>query len=129
MVFLLDQLSKRIIQRGLEHRQLQLGGVVTLRFLSSSKRYYRAAPARMLMTTVWCLATAAAFFLAMMNSPAQNPWLPIAMGSAVGGAAGNLCDVLRDRAVRDFIDLGWWPVFNVADIAIVAGIAGILIGR
>jgi signal peptidase II len=33
-----------------------------------------------------------------------------------------LLDVLRRRHVVDFIDLGWWPVFNVADVGIVGGL-------
>lgn len=38
-----------------------------------------------------------------------------------GGAAGNLADRLLRGAVVDFIDFHVWPVFNVADIAIVCG--------
>jgi signal peptidase II len=47
-----------------------------------------------------------------------------AVGLVVGGAAGNLADrLLRGHggAVVDFIDLQWWPVFNVADACIVTG--------
>ena len=49
------------------------------------------------------------------------------MGCVIGGAAGNLIDRLfrgeglLDGAVVDFIDFQWWPVFNVADMAIVIG--------
>lgn len=51
-----------------------------------------------------------------------------AVGLVVGGALGNLCDrlfrsgggFLRGRVI-DFIDLQWWPVFNVADAGIVVG--------
>lgn len=39
----------------------------------------------------------------------------------LGGAAGNLVDRLRLGYVVDFIDLHWWPVFNIADIAVVCG--------
>jgi signal peptidase II len=51
----------------------------------------------------------------------------VATGCIVGGATGNVLDrVFRgtgfmDGAVVDFIDLRWWPVFNVADIGIVCG--------
>ena len=53
----------------------------------------------------------------------------VAVGLIVGGAVGNLSDrLLRSGpgglfggAVVDFIDLQWWPVFNVADSAIVVG--------
>ncbi len=47
-----------------------------------------------------------------------------AVGLVVGGAIGNVIDrLLRDHdgAVVDFIDLQWWPVFNVADACIVVG--------
>ena len=46
------------------------------------------------------------------------------VGLGVGGAVGNLVDrLLRDHdgAVVDFLDLQWWPVFNVADACIVVG--------
>lgn len=52
----------------------------------------------------------------------------VAMGLVLGGALGNLGDRLfRDTggAVVDFIDFQWWPVFNVADAAVVCG--GILL--
>lgn len=39
----------------------------------------------------------------------------------LGGALGNLLDRLRLGFVIDFIDIGFWPVFNVADSAIVVG--------
>ncbi len=41
-----------------------------------------------------------------------------AMALALGGAIGNVIDRIRLDAVVDFFDLGWWPVFNVADSAI-----------
>ena len=44
-----------------------------------------------------------------------------ALGVALGGASGNLFDRLWRGGVVDFIDGGFWPVFNVADSAIVAG--------
>jgi signal peptidase II len=52
-----------------------------------------------------------------------------AVGLLLGGACGNLADRLfrsHDGAVVDFIDFQWWPVFNVADIAVFCG-AGLLV--
>jgi len=51
--------------------------------------------------------------------------LQLYMGFIAGGALGNLIDRIRFHHVIDFLDLGWWPVFNVADMAIVSG--GILL--
>lgn len=43
------------------------------------------------------------------------------MGLAAAGAVGNFIDRFRFGHVIDFFDLGWWPVFNVADAAISIG--------
>ena len=40
----------------------------------------------------------------------------IMMGLIVAGALGNFIDRIRLRYVIDFFDLGWWPVFNIADM-------------
>ena len=67
-------------------------------------------------------------FLIRMGANAGDPIARVAVGGVVGGAIGNLIDRIArsdarpfDGAVVDFVDLGWWPVFNLADAAIVAG--------
>ena len=45
----------------------------------------------------------------------------IAFGLVLGGTAGNLIDRLRLEHVTDFIDVGFWPVFNIADSAVTIG--------
>jgi signal peptidase II len=54
----------------------------------------------------------------------------LSLGLVAGGAVGNLVDRvaradggLLSGAVIDFVDLQWWPVFNLADAAIVVGVA------
>lgn len=44
----------------------------------------------------------------------------------LGGALGNLIDRMRFGHVIDFFDFRIWPVFNIADIAIVVGVAAII---
>ena len=67
-----------------------------------------------------------AILLATMRKQSSAMSL-VATGCIVGGATGNVLDrVFRgtgfmNGAVVDFIDLRWWPVFNVADIGIVCG--------
>ncbi len=53
--------------------------------------------------------------------------LRFAIGLQLGGALGNLIDRLRTGAVVDFIDVGAWPIFNLADSSIVVGMA-LLVG-
>jgi signal peptidase II len=57
-------------------------------------------------------------------------WALIGVGLVLGGALSNVSDrLVRDQggAVVDFIDLGWWPVFNVADACIVVGAAMLVV--
>ena len=53
----------------------------------------------------------------------SRPGLWVAVGLVSGGALGNLADRVRSGSVIDFLDPPVWPAFNVADIAIVAGVA------
>ncbi|MCC7106777.1 MAG: signal peptidase II [Chloroflexi bacterium] len=48
--------------------------------------------------------------------------LNFCLGLQLGGAVGNMVDRLRTGYVVDFIDLRWWPVFNIADSAITVGV-------
>jgi len=54
----------------------------------------------------------------------NHKWLRIGLALQLGGAIGNLIDRISEGYVVDFIDFKIWPpVFNVADSAIVVGIA------
>ncbi len=48
--------------------------------------------------------------------------LRLSLGLQLGGAAGNLLDRLRMGHVTDFVDVGPWPIFNLADASIVVGL-------
>lgn len=51
----------------------------------------------------------------------------VGLGLALGGALGNLVDRIRLGYVVDFLDFQVWPVFNLADIAIVGGVGLIIL--
>ena len=55
--------------------------------------------------------------------PANQPMVKLGAGLLVGGAIGNLIDRVRIGYVVDFFDFRIWPIFNVADICIVCGVA------
>ena len=67
--------------------------------------------------------------LAWIYRSLKNPhWLlRFAFGLQFGGAIGNIIDRIRLGHVTDFFDVGWWPVFNIADSSIVVGISLMLI--
>ncbi len=51
-------------------------------------------------------------------------WLPV--GLLTGGAVGNIVDRIRDGAVTDFLKIPFWPAFNLADVAITAGVVALI---
>jgi signal peptidase II len=59
----------------------------------------------------------------------ESDWtLRLAMGLQLGGAAGNLVDRLLMQKVTDFISIGNFPVFNIADSSISIGVVVLLLG-
>jgi signal peptidase II len=56
------------------------------------------------------------------RSGARHPILPIALGLLIGGSASNLLDRVRLGHVTDFLDVEFWPAFNLADAFIVLGV-------
>jgi signal peptidase II len=69
-----------------------------------------------------------AFLLLYTRQLATARWpVQIALGLQLGGAFGNLLDRLRFGFVTDFLDFKFWPVFNLADSAIVVGMVLLLL--
>jgi signal peptidase II len=61
-------------------------------------------------------------FLIYQTQGRQTNLIRLSLGLQIGGAFGNLLDRVRLGHVTDFIDIGPWPVFNLADASIVCGI-------
>jgi signal peptidase II len=72
----------------------------------------------LVLTTLAALGVVAYLFA---RNPAR-PGMWVATGLLAGGAIGNLADRIRADAVTDFVDLPPWPPFNLADVAITAGV-------
>ena len=123
----LDAISKTIVVATLSERDpvRLLGGLLTLRVLRNSGAAFNIGNG---MTLVFTLI-AAAVVVAILRYARQlrsAPWA-VTLGLLLGGALGNLTDrVLRSPGplrghVVDWIELPHYPVFNIADSAIVCG--------
>jgi signal peptidase II len=117
-----DQWSKSMIRRHLSSRSLSWGRILRLRYVIHLKQSHARAGVRVALAVIWLAALASAIVLHRQGSRFETPVALLGAGLALGGAAGNLLDILRLRYVVDFIDLRWWPVFNLADVAIVGGL-------
>jgi signal peptidase II len=119
---LLDQLSKHLVRVRAAHRGISRSPFPRIRLLRNPSSLGRENNPRLLVL-IWVVALLSAIALYASGHWFQSTLALCGLGLAFGGAAGNLLDILRFCFVVDFVDLGWWPVFNLADAAIVAGLA------
>ncbi len=76
-----------------------------------------------LFTVTSLLISAGAIYFYWFHLPKHYPLIQVSMGLILGGALGNVIDRIRLGYVVDFIQVGWFPVFNFADSAICVGAA------
>lgn len=102
-----------------------VGDVVTLTLVRNPGAAFSMATGMTWLLT--CIAVAVVIGVVRMARKLRSPWWALGLGLVLGGAIGNLIDrflrspgPLRGHVV-DFISVGWWPVFNVADSAVVCG--------
>ena len=78
------------------------------------------------IVTVLTAAAVAWMLWFFARSGSRHPVLPAALGLLIGGSVSNLIDRVRLGHVTDFLDIGSWPAFNLADSFIVVGVAILL---
>jgi signal peptidase II len=124
VVYLLDRLTKAWAESSLSTPVDLIPGVLRLRFVTNpggAFSFGTSAP--------WFFAGATIVVSVLIVATAfrtRSVWHSVALGLVLGGALGNLTDrIVRAPGLRgeviDWIDVHIWPVFNVADMAIVCG--------
>ena len=127
VVLALDVATKVWVVAELEGRRSieLLGGELFLRVSRNTGAAFSFAPSATLLFTA--VAVVVIVVIARISARLRSVGWALSLGLLLGGATGNLIDRLfRDPgpgrgAVVDFIALGWFPSFNVADSGIVVG--------
>lgn len=130
LVLVTDQLLKAIVQAVME--PFQSVPVLKNIFAITYVRNYGAAFG-VLPSQTWlliALSLGVIIFVWVNRSKLRHHSLvfQIGLALALGGALGNLVDRVRLGYVIDFLDFHFWPVFNLADTAIVIGVGLIVFG-
>ncbi len=127
VVLLVDVVTKVLAVRLLTPGQPVsiIGDTVTWTLVRNSGAAFSMATGYTWVLTL--VATGVVIGIVWMGRRLVSPWWAIGLGMILGGATGNLIDrffrapgPLRGHVV-DFFSVGWWPVFNVADPAVVGG--------
>jgi signal peptidase II len=122
-VLVVDQLTKlAVLQRQQARPAPRRSGLQVRLALNSTPWPWTRGPVALAILSTSLVV----MVVASLAAPWRSPAFDLAAGAIIGGAAGNTIDRLRRGVVIDFIDVGWWPVFNLADVAIVCG--GVAVG-
>ncbi len=127
LVLLCDQVSKRWIVSALGplpniHSLPLLGDWLNIVYSHNTGvafGFFQNMSAVLTVTSV--IISLGALYVYTVYLPNEKWSVQISIGLIVGGALGNIVDRLRLGYVVDFIQVGWWPVFNLADSAITVG--------
>ncbi len=122
-----DQLTKHIVSSRLAlDEEVDVVGPFSIHHVQNSGiafGLFASATAIVILLTGVAIAWMLVFFA---RSGARHPVLPVALGLVIGGSLSNLVDRVRLGHVTDFLDLKWWPAFNLADSFIVVGVGVLL---
>ena len=133
LVVVLDQLTKRLAEERLERTGVRsvpvplVGDYLRLTYTENRGAAFGVLQDQTTFFVLVGLVVVGVIAASYRYLPRSGFRLHLALGLQLGGAVGNLIDRIRQGYVVDFVDFGfksnWWPVFNVADSAIVIGVA------
>jgi signal peptidase II len=121
VVLVSDQAVKLLLHRFIGSRGLSLGPFGTVRVVAG-RLWLRRLGGQTSGAKVWCLWTAAAVPLVIVSAllPACAPFV----GLLLGGSLSNGIESSMHGNITDYICLRFWPAFNLADLALTVGVAG-----
>ncbi|MBA3412307.1 MAG: signal peptidase II [Actinobacteria bacterium] len=118
-----DQVTKRIVSSELAlGEQVEVAGPLSIHHVQNSGiafGLFASATPVVIVLTVLAVGWMLVFFA---RSGGRHPVLPTALGLVIGGSLANLMDRVRLGHVTDFLDVRFWPAFNLADSFIVVGV-------
>ena len=126
LIILLDQGSKTIVRSTLELYTYfapipGLENFFRITHITNTGVAFGLFPDGNLLFTLVALIVSTAIIIYNFRLETGHRMLRLALGLQLGGALGNLIDRLQRGFVTDFMDFGPWPVWNIADLAVVSG--------
>jgi signal peptidase II len=127
LVLAADRYSKEAVSERLRSgRVLSVGPCLRVRYVVTRFKTCGRLQSPTSLAMVWTATAALLVIAAHLGSFFRSPAAQMGLAAALAGSGSNLYDRLRHGAVVDFLDLGWWPVSNLADIALVGGVIAAL---
>jgi signal peptidase II len=130
LLIALDQATKLMVQaKMLPMQSIHLiNGWVSLTYVTNYGAAFGILQSQTLLLVAVTLAVIVMVWVNRRKTSSYSRIIQIGLSVALGGAIGNLIDRVRLHYVIDFFDFYVWPIFNVADVAIVTGVCLIVLG-
>jgi len=130
VVVVLDQLTKQLVWRHGQNYDV-IDGYLHITLVKNAGAAFGVFQGGRAIFVVASMLAAAFIVYAGRRVPPEERYKRALLGCILGGAIGNLVDRVLSGEVIDFIQIGvaghYWPVFNVADIAVSVGAALLLL--
>lgn len=129
VVFVLDRITKSIVSANIPYGQERtaIDHLVWITNVHNAGAAFGTAPALATFFLVAAMVVSAGLVVYVLRQP-DDPRVNVLLGLILGGTLGNGSDRLLFGTVTDFIDVHFWPIFNVADSAVSIGVALIIAG-
>ncbi|MCE7794681.1 signal peptidase II [Salipaludibacillus sp. CUR1] len=133
VVIILDQVTKQLVVQNMEIRE-SIPIIENVLHLTSHRN--AGAAFGILQGQMWLFFIATVVVVGVVvyyiqKATKGHPWFGVSLGLVLGGAIGNFIDRMLWGAVVDFIDVYIfnynYPIFNIADSALVAGVIMLMI--
>ena len=123
LIFVLDQFTKYVVRESLPYRSsFPEQGFLRFTHTHNTGSAFGILQGQNSPLIFVAIIGIMVLLIIYFTQPKPNRWLSVSIGLQIGGAIGNLCDRLYQGWVTDFLDVGPWPIFNVADSSIVVGL-------
>jgi signal peptidase II len=129
VVFALDRLTKSLVAATIPYgtEVSAIGHLVGITNVRNSGAAFGIAPAGTWLFAIASIVVSVGLVAYVVRTPSR-PWNDAVLGLILGGAVGNGYDRLVFGTVTDFINVHFWPVFNVADSAVSIGVVALIAG-
>jgi signal peptidase II len=105
-----------------DHRWEFAGRWAAVQYVENTGAAFGVLAGQPVLISALAIVVTFVFLIIMRDEAGRNISLLAAVGLVLGGSLGNLIDRLRMGYVVDYVAIGIWPKFNVADSAIVFGL-------
>ena len=122
-VFISDQITKYAVYKNMSlGESIPAEGIIRITYARNTGMAFSLFENFGIILLILSLIIASILIVYLFTIDKPRIVIRVFSGLVVAGALGNILDRIRFGYVNDFIDVGWWPIFNIADSSITIAI-------